>query len=186
MSKPRLLLHSCCGPCSSAVLERLYEDYEITLFYYNPNIYPKDEYDHRVETQRKIINSLPFGNEITMVLGEYDPDSFDKAAKGYENCPEGGDRCRICFEIRLSRAAKYAACNGFDIFTTTLSISPHKNALVLNEIGERLSKEYGITWLHSDFKKQDGYLRSIQLSKEYDLYRQDYCGCKYSMRGREN
>lgn len=180
--KQKLLLHSCCGPCSSAVLERLHEDYDITILYYNPNIFPKEEYDHRVDAQRKIIDSLPFGDEIKLVIGEYNPDMFDEVAAGLEDSPEGGDRCRLCFEMRLSGAARYAAEEGFDLFTTTLSISPHKNSELLNEIGERLSKEHGIPWLHSDFKKKDGYLRSIQLSKEYDLYRQSYCGCKYSIR----
>lgn len=182
MCKKTLLLHSCCGPCSSAVLERLYEEYKITIYYYNPNIYPESEYRHRVETQKKIIASLPFGNEISMVEGQWDQGMFDEIAKGYEECPEGGDRCKLCFEMRLSGAAKYAKENSFDFFTTTLSISPHKNSALLNEIGGRLSIEHDIPWLHSDFKKKDGYLRSIQLSKEYSLYRQDYCGCKYSLR----
>lgn len=182
LRKPKLLLHSCCGPCSSAVLERLHEEYDITIYYYNPNIYPESEYNHRVETQKKIIDSLPFGKKIKLVLGDYNPAIFDELASGYEDLPEGGERCRICFNMRLTGAAKYAKANSFDLFTTTLSISPHKNSAVLNEIGESLSKEYSIPWLHSDFKKKDGYLRSIQLSKEYDLYRQDYCGCKFSIR----
>lgn len=182
MGKPRLLLHSCCGPCSSAVLERLHEEYEITVFYYNPNIFPSEEYSRRLETQKKIIAALPFGSEISLEQGAYDPDGFDKYVKGLEDLPEGGERCRLCFEMRLSGAAAYAKENGFDLFTTTLSISPHKNSALLNEIGERLSHEYGINWLHSDFKKKDGYLRSIRLSEEYGLYRQNYCGCKYSIR----
>ena len=186
MPKKRLLLHSCCGPCSSAVLERLYEDYGITVYYYNPHIYPAEEYTHRLQTQKQIIDSLPFGAEIALVEGEYNPDMFDALAAGYEECPEGGDRCRLCFEMRLSGAAKYAAKNGFDCFTTTLSVSPHKNASLLNDIGERLSARYDIPWVFSDFKKKDGYLRSIQLSKEYGLYRQDYCGCKYSLQSRDS
>ncbi len=182
MQKRKLLIHSCCGPCSSAVLERLHDEYDITVLYYNPNIYPPEEYLHRLETQRQIIDSLPFGDEIKLVEGEYDPDAFDELAKGCESDPEGGERCRRCFEMRLGGAAEYAASHGFDLFTTTLSISPHKNSRVLNEIGERLSAECGVPWLHSDFKKQNGYLRSIELSREYGLYRQDYCGCKFSVR----
>lgn len=178
---PTLLLHSCCAPCSSYVLEYLSSYFHITIFFYNPNISSKKEYKRRAEEQERLISSLRARYPITFIQGEYDPEPFYEVAKGLEDSPEGGDRCFRCYELRLARAASYAGNNNFHYFTTTLSISPHKDAAKLNEIGSKLSKEYNVPYLYSDFKKKDGYKRSIELSKEYDLYRQDYCGCAFSM-----
>lgn len=181
---PRLLLHSCCAPCSSYVLEYLSEYFEITVFYYNPNIYPDAEYEKRVEEQRTLTDSLPARHPISFVAGRYDKERFYEAAEGYEQEREGGERCFRCYELRLREAAEAARDDGFDYFTTTLSISPLKNADKLNEIGEELAQEYGVAYLPSDFKKKNGYKRSTELSKEYGLYRQDYCGCVYSFQER--
>ena len=181
--KKSLLLHSCCAPCSSAVLEKLQTIFEITVFFYNPNISEKEEYQKRVEEQKRLIgafNQRNPKNPIKMVDGDYEPQEFYDIAKGYETCPEGGERCFRCFRLRLEQTAKVAKEGNYDFFTTTLTISPLKNAAKLNEIGEELAKGYEITWLPSDFKKKEGYKRSIELSKEYDLYRQNYCGCAYS------
>ena len=188
---PTLFLHSCCAPCSSYVLEYLRQYFRITVFYYNPNITEDTEYRKRVAEQKRLIAA--YNEELTglveddrggyliqVVEGDYEPQCFYEIAKGLEQCPEGGERCFACYELRLRETAKRAQAGGFDYFTTTLSISPLKNAVKLNEIGERLAQESGISWLPSDFKKKDGYKRSIELSKEYDLYRQDYCGCVYS------
>ena len=188
---PRLFLHSCCAPCSSYVLEYLRQYFRITVFYYNPNITEDTEYRKRVAEQKRLIAA--YNEELTglveddrggyliqVVEGDYEPQCFYEIAKGLEQCPEGGERCFACYELRLRETAKLAQAGGFDYFTTTLSISPLKNTAKLNEIGERLAQESGISWLPSDFKKKDGYKRSIELSKEYDLYRQDYCGCVYS------
>lgn len=177
---PTLLLHSCCAPCSSYVLEYLSEYFEITVLYYNPNIYPETEYFARINEQEKLINNLPSKNPIKLIKADYNPDEFFQIAKGHEKNAEGGERCFKCYELRLREAAKYAYNGKFDYFTTTLSISPLKKASKLNEIGDILSKEYNVKYLYSDFKKKDGYKRSIVLSKEYDLYRQNYCGCVYS------
>ena len=179
---PTLLLHSCCAPCSSYVLEYLSQYFEITIFYYNPNIGKEEEYKKRVEEQKRLIESLPAKHPIYFMEGEYEPEKFYDAVKGYEKYEEGGERCFICYEMRLRESAKIAKEKGFDYFTTTLSISPLKNATKLNEIGHKLSSEYEVEYLYSDFKKKNGYKRSIELSKEYDLYRQDYCGCVYSVR----
>ena len=179
---PTLLLHSCCAPCSSYVLEYLSQYFEITIFYYNPNIGKEEEYKKRVEEQKRLIESLPAKHRIHFLEGKYEPEKFYDAVKGYEKCEEGGERCFICYEMRLRESAKIAKEKGFDYFTTTLSISPLKNAAKLNEIGHKLSSEYEVEYLYSDFKKKNGYKRSIELSKEYDLYRQDYCGCVYSVR----
>lgn len=178
---PSLLLHSCCAPCSSYCLEYLSDYFHITIYYYNPNISHRKEYDRRVKEQIRLISELPVKNPIRFLEGSYEPDSFYQIAKGYEDSPEGGERCFRCYELRLKEAARCAKEMGFDYFTTTLSISPHKNAAKLNEIGERAGTEFGVSYLNSDFKKRNGYKRSIELSKEYDLYRQDYCGCVYSM-----
>lgn len=178
---PTLLLHSCCAPCSSYVLEYLSNFLSITIFFYNPNISSKEEYKRRIEEQKRLINALSVKHPINFIEGDYDPDRFYQVTKGLENAPEGGQRCFRCYKLRLEEAAKLANSNNFDYFTTTLSISPHKNAAKLNEIGDELSKEYKIPYLYSDFKKKNGYKRSIELSKEYNLYRQDYCGCVYSM-----
>lgn len=181
---PSLLLHSCCAPCSSYCLEYLTEYFKIMIFYYNPNISPATEYDKRVEEQKRLIAALneKVKYKIEFAEGEYKPEDFYEMAKGMEDLPEGGERCFKCYELRLREAAVIAREKGFDYFTTTLSISPHKNAQKLNEIGEMLSKEYEVTHLPADFKKKNGYKRSIELSKEYDLYRQDYCGCVFSKR----
>jgi predicted adenine nucleotide alpha hydrolase (AANH) superfamily ATPase len=179
--KQRLLLHACCAPCSSWVLEYLADKFDITLFFYNPNIFPEMEYQKRVhELQRFVGDMFPKNHLISIYVEEYHPDCFYHMAKGMEQLSEGGERCFRCYELRMQKAAIYAAENGFDYFTTTLSISPHKNAKKINEIGERLSEEFGIKHLTSDFKKKNGYQRSIELSKEYQLYRQNYCGCVYS------
>ena len=177
---PRLLLHSCCAPCSSYVLEYLSRYFEITVLYYNPNIYPPDEYRLRAEEERQLIARMPFVHPVTMKEGTYDPQLFYEAAQGLEGEPEGGKRCEACYELRLKEAAREAKAGGYDFFTTTLSISPLKPAGKLNQIGERVAEEYGTVYLPSDFKKRDGYKRSIELSREYGLYRQNYCGCVYS------
>ncbi len=181
---PRLLLHSCCAPCSSSVLEYLRRYFEITVFYYNPNISMEAEYQKRVEEQKRLINAynqLPdSGYPIAVIEGDYEPEVFYVAAKGLEQCPEGGERCFACYELRLGKTAALAKKQAYDYFATTLTISPLKNAAKLNEIGERLAERYQISWLPSDFKKKNGYKRSIELSAEYGLYRQNYCGCVYS------
>lgn len=179
---PRLLLHSCCAPCSSYCISYLAEFFEITVFYYNPNISPVEEYEKRVLEQQRLIRELPVKHMVSFAEGKYEPEVFYEMAKGQEEVPEGGVRCFACYELRQRAAAAYARENGFDFFTTTLSVSPHKNAQMLNEIGLRLSKEYQIPYLVSDFKKKGGYAKSIALSKEYDLYRQNYCGCEFSRR----
>ena len=176
---PSLLLHSCCAPCSSYVLKYLSEYFKITLLYFNPNISPESEYMKRVAEQKRLIESMPFKNKVEFVEGRYEPREFYDAVKGYEEEPEGGRRCHICYEMRLREAAEYAKKGGYDYFTTTLSISPLKKSDVLNEIGERVGIEYGIAHLPSDFKKRNGYKQSIELSKEYDLYRQNFCGCVF-------
>ena len=179
---PTLLLHSCCAPCSSYVLEYLSQYFKLTVFYYNPNISPKEEYIKRVEEQKRLISQLPVKNPVDFIEGDYEPQDFYDIAKGLEQVPEGGERCFNCYKLRLEKTAKLAYDLNMDYFTTTLSISPYKNALKLNEIAEELSEIYSVKNLPSDFKKKEGYKRSIQLSKEYDLYRQDYCGCIFSKR----
>lgn len=186
--KRTLFLHSCCAPCSSYVLEYLRRYFAITVFYYNPNISVQEEYRKRVEEQKRLIasyNREQPEHAIEVVEGDYEPGRFYEIAKGLENCPEGGERCFACYELRLRKTAEEAAKGKFDFFATTLTISPLKNARKLNEIGERLAGEYGVKWLPSDFKKKNGYKRSIELSALYDLYRQDYCGCAYSKAERE-
>ncbi len=179
---PRLLLHSCCAPCSSYVLEYLSEYFEITVFYYNPNIFPPQEYEKRVVEQQQLIEMLPTRHKVSFIEGNYDRERFYSMAKGLEEVKEGGSRCFGCYELRLQETARIAKEGGFDYFTTTLSISPLKNAGKLNEIGIRLGEEYGVPYLVSDFKKKEGYKRSTELSREYGLYRQDYCGCEFSIR----
>lgn len=180
---PSLLLHSCCAPCSSYVLEYLSEYFSIAIFFYNPNIYPDSEFDYRLEELKKFTREA--GYKAKIISPDYDSGEFFDAVRGYENEPEGGARCRICYELRLRKTAETAKKLGFDYFTTTLSISPYKRADWLNEIGGSLEKEYGIGYLYSDFKKKNGYKRSIELSTEYSLYRQDYCGCVYSKAERD-
>lgn len=179
---PRLLLHSCCAPCSSYVLEYLSQYFSIMVFYYNPNIFPKEEYEKRVKEQEDFIKRFPAEHPVTFVDGPYEAERFYETVKGLEKEPEGGSRCFRCYELRLSEAVEMAESCGFDYVTTTLSISPLKNAEKLNEIGERLTRERKVKWLPGDFKKRDGYKRSVELSEEYGLYRQNYCGCVYSRR----
>ena len=184
--KPELLLHSCCGPCSTACIERLLPDYRLTVFYYNPCITDGEEYEKRKENQIKLIGrmneELPEEDRISFAEGAYEPEEFLRLTKGREEDPEGGARCSICFLERLSGAADYAASHGFSIFTTTLTVSPHKDYRLITEIGKREAEKRGIEYLDANFKKKDGFRRSVELSKEYGLYRQDYCGCVYSER----
>lgn len=181
---PTLLLHSCCAPCSSYCIEYLSQFFKITVFYYNPNISEETEYRKRVEEEKRFIHEFPAKYLVSMIEGEYDTKKFYDIAKGYEKVPEGGERCFRCYEMRLRETAKVAKQQNFDYFTTTLSISPLKNAQKLNEIGKKLSEEYEVSYLFSDFKKKEGYKRSIQLSEEYGLYRQNFCGCVYSKESR--
>ena len=177
--RPTLLLHSCCGPCSSAVLERLTEHFRVTLLYYNPNIEPEAEYLHRLNEQKRLLELLP--GEIPLLPCGYDNAAFEAFAPTMADAPEGGERCLACFALRLDYTAAQAKEHGFEYFTTTLSVSPHKNADNVNRIGEEAGRKHGVKYLFADFKKKNGYLRSLELSKEYGLYRQDYCGCRYSM-----
>ena len=181
-NKPTLLLHACCGPCSSYVIEYLSKYFNITIYYYNPNIYTKEEYERRLEELKKFVNS--FNNSVKVIEELYDPEDYNKAVKNLEHLGEKSIRCYKCYEFRMSKAACFAKENNYDYFTTTLSISPHKNSNWINEIGSILEKEYEIKYLYSDFKKKNGYKRSLELSKEYKLYRQDYCGCVYSKKER--
>lgn len=181
---PRLLLHSCCAPCSSYVLEYLSDYFEITVFYYNPNIFPESEYTKRILEQQMLIQDMKFRHPVSFIAGNYEKEKFYEMAKGMEHMREGGERCLKCYELRLHEAAKLAKENGFDYFTTTLSISPLKNADRLCEIGMKLQERYNVKYLQSDFKKKNGYKRSIELSKEFGLYRQDYCGCQFSLENR--
>ncbi len=179
---PKLLLHSCCAPCSSYVLEYLSNYFEITVFYYNPNIFPESEYTKRLLEQQTLIGDMHFKHPVSFLAGNYDRDKFYAMAEGLEHLKEGGARCFKCYELRLRETAEMAVKGGFEYFTTTLSISPLKNAEKLNAIGREIASEYGIKYLQSDFKKKNGYKRSIELSKEYGLYRQDYCGCEFSIK----
>ena len=177
---PRLLLHACCAPCSSYCLEYLSQYFSITLFYYNPNIYPASEYTHRVEEAKRLVQMLPAKHPISFLEGTFDPQVFYDAVKGLEGEPEGGARCETCYLLRLMEAGRQAKAGGFDYFTTTLSISPLKSAEKLNRAGEAAAAACGVKYLPSDFKKKNGFKRSIELSKEYELYRQNYCGCVFS------
>ena len=177
---PKLLLHSCCAPCSSYVLEYLNEYFDITVLFYNPNISPAEEYEHRKAELLRLIAQKEWTNPVKFIDCDYESEKFTEAARGLEAEPEGGARCVKCFNLRLEKAARAAADGGFDYFCTTLSISPHKDAALLNRIGEALAERYGVKYLPSDFKKRGGYLRSIELSREFDLYRQSFCGCVYS------
>ena len=175
--KPTLLLHSCCAPCSSYTIEYLRDYFDITVYFYNPYIYPMSEYAKRLGEQRRLLEIF----NIPLICGEYDTDSFYSSVKGYESALEGGKRCEICERLRLEKTVLLAKEKGFDYFGTTLTISPLKNAIAINGIGKKLEEEFGVKYLVSDFKKKGGYLRSIELSKEYELYRQNYCGCEFSM-----
>lgn len=177
----RLLLHSCCGPCSSYVLEYLSRFFEITVLFYNPCIHPREEFERRLEEQKKMVELPRYSNPVKLFIPPYEPQTFFEAVKGLERCPEGGERCKRCFAQRLSFTGNAAKEQGFDYFATTLTVSPHKNQLVINQIGEEYSSPATV-YLPSDFKKKNGYKRSLELSKEYNLYRQDYCGCIFSKR----
>lgn len=177
---PSLLLHVCCAPCSSYCLEYLSQYFNITVFYYNPNISLKEEYQYRLNEEKRLINEMNFIHPVHIIEGNYEPTDFFEAVRGLEKEPEGGKRCIECFKLRLNESAKTAKLINADYFTTTLTISPLKNAQSLNTIGKELAEIYGVNWLYSDFKKREGYKRSIILSKEYNLYRQNYCGCVFS------
>lgn len=183
---PTLLLHSCCAPCSSYTLEYLSNYFDITVYYYNPNISPKAEFDKRFAEQKRLIASLPAKHEIKLIEGDYNYSDFSKIAKGFENVKEGGERCFRCYKLRLEKSAHLAKEQGFDYFCTTLSISPLKNSQKINEIGLEVAEKYGVKWLPSDFKKKEGYKRSIELSREYNLYRQNFCGCVFSKKENNN
>ena len=182
---PSVLLHSCCGPCSSYVLEYLSQHFALTVFYYNPNIYPEEEYRLRAREQERFIGEFPARHPVSFIEGDYDTGRFYESVKGLEDEPERGARCMKCYRLRLSETAKLAKERGFDYFTTTLSISPQKDSQVLNAIGRAVAGEYGVNYLFSDFKKKNGYLRSTQLAAEYGMYRQNYCGCEFSYRDRQ-
>lgn len=178
---PRLLLHVCCAPCSSYVLEYLAPHFLITVLYYNPNISPREEYDTRAAEERRLVYEMGLADRVEIRVADYAPDEYADAVRGLEDAEEGGARCLACYRLRLERAAREAAAGGYDYFTTTLSISPQKNAGALNRIGGELAATYGVPYLFSDFKKKDGYLRSCRLSAAHHLYRQNYCGCVYSL-----
>lgn len=182
---PRVLLHSCCAPCSSQVLARLSDNFLVTVLYYNPNIEPFSEYEKRKEEQKRFIKSFPSKNQISFLDCDYENEKFKVMAKGLENMPEGGERCHKCYTLRMEKTAALAKENNFNYFCTTLSVSPFKNSRVLNEIGNMLEKKYDIKYLYSDFKKEDGYKKSIEYSKKYNLYRQNYCGCIYSKKNKK-
>ena len=184
-NKKTLLLHACCAPCSSYVLEYLSKYFDITLFFYNPNIYPEEEFRFREDELRRLIREMPLPRGVNIISGRYEPTEFFDIARGYEELPEGDERCRRCYALRLEESARAAKEGGFDYFCTTLSIRPYKNAEWLNSIGKEMSEKYGVGYLFSDFKKKNGYKRSCQLSEQYSLYRQDYCGCVFSKREAE-
>lgn len=179
---PNLLLHSCCAPCSSQVISTLTNFFNITILYYNPNIYPKEEYLKRKEEQKKLLNKIESINKLNIIDCDYDNEIYEQTIKGLEKEKEGGARCYKCFSLRLEKTAKIGEENNYDYFSTTLTISPHKNSKIINIIGKSLEEKYNIKWLYSDYKKKDGYKKSIELSKKYNLYRQNYCGCIYSKR----
>jgi predicted adenine nucleotide alpha hydrolase (AANH) superfamily ATPase len=173
----RLLLHICCAPCSTEVTRRLASDYEITGFFYNPNIHPREEYGVRLTEHERFSKEIG----INYIEGDYDPETWFERTRGFENEPEGGKRCQACFALRLEETAKLAEEKGFDVFTTTLTLSPHKNARLINSIGKRIGQDYGVRFLFADFKKKDGFKHSLDLSREHNLRRQNYCGCVYSI-----
>jgi len=183
--KLRLLLHCCCAPCSSATLERLRQAFDVDVYYYNPNIEPYAEFEKRAGEERRFVKAFAPGGGIGVIVADYEHEAFEAIARGREHLPERSERCYLCYELRMRKTAEYAREHGYDCFTTSLSISPYKSSRWINEIGLRLEEETGVTFVWSDFKKQDGYRRSIELSKEYGLYRQNFCGCVYSRRERE-
>lgn len=179
---PKLLLHSCCAPCSTYVLEYLTPYFDITVLYYNPNIHPTEEFYKREAEQERFISMVNKVHEINLIKTNYDPKEYFSVVKGHELDKEGGERCGICFELRLGMAAQYAKKHGYDYFTTTLSISPHKDAQIINKIGERLEEKYDVQYLYADFKKNNGFKRSLELCNKFDIYRQNYCGCVFSLK----
>ena len=183
--KARVLLHCCCGPCSSSVLERLADEFELTLLWYNPNIYPEAEFEKRYEVFLRLIEDMGLKDKLSVLRTEYRAEEYYGRVAGYEDEPEGGSRCAMCFRLRLEETAKTAKALGFDYFCTTLTLSRHKDAVLINDIGEAVAKEYGSRWLPSDFKKKDGENRSIELCEQYDVYRQLYCGCEFSFLRRQ-
>ena len=184
-SKPRLLLHCCCAPCSSATLERLQSAFDVDIYYYNPNIEPREEFDRRAGEEERFIRAFRPDGQVRVFVAEYEHEAFEAIARGRENLPERGERCYLCYELRMRKTAEFARAHGYDCFTTSLSISPYKSSRWINEIGLKLEAETGVEFVWSDFKKKDGYRRSIELSREYSLYRQDWCGCVYSKAERE-
>lgn len=182
---PKLLLHSCCAPCSTYVLEYLTKHFDISVLYYNPNIHPSKEFYKREAEQQRFIDLVEKVNKIELIKAEYRPEDYFEAVKGRENDVEGGASCSLCYELRLAMAARYAKELGFDYFTTTLSISPYKNAQIINHIGERLEEKYHIKYLYADFKKKNGFQRSLELCNKFDIYRQNYCGCVFSLKEAE-
>ena len=182
---PRLLLHSCCAPCSSYCISCLAEYFHVTVFYYNPNIYPPEEYRMRAAEQKRFVEQYPTKYPVSYIEAPYESDRFYEMARGMEDIPEGGERCFACYEMRLKKSVEYASLHGFDFFTTTLSISPLKNAQKLNEIGAKLAEQFHVQYLYKKKKKKDGYKKSTEISKEYQMYRQYYCGCVFSKRDRD-
>lgn len=184
-NKPKLLLHSCCGPCSSYVISYLRDYFDITVLYYNPNIFPYEEYVKRKEEQKRLLREMT-NDTVKLLDCDYDNDKYEEVIQGLEKEPERGKRCTKCFLLRLKKTAIVGKDEGFDFFGTTLTVSPYKNAQLINRIGEKLANDYDIRWLYGDFKKNDGYKKSIELSKKYDLYRQNYCGCIYAKNNEKN
>ena len=182
---PRVLLHSCCGPCSSSVLETLTQYFDVTLLWYNPNLYPEDEFERRFQAQTEIIEKMGLNDRVSIVAESYRSEDYYAQIKGLENEPEGGKRCEQCFRLRLTEAAKIAKRDGYDYFCSTLTVSRHKNAELINTIGEEIARTVGVKWLPSDFKKRGGEDRSVELSEKHGIYRQLYCGCEFSLRRRE-
>ena len=182
---PRVLLHSCCGPCSSSVLEYITQYFDVTLLWYNPNLYPKEEFDRRFQTQVELIEKMGLADKVSILAEPWKSEDYYRRVKGLENEPEGGRRCAECFRLRLLETARLAKHYGYDYFCTTLTLSRHKDAVLINSIGEEIARATGVSWLPSDFKKRNGENRSIELSEQYGLYRQLYCGCEFSLRKRE-
>lgn len=182
---PRVLLHSCCGPCSSSVLEYITQYFDVTLLWYNPNLYPKEEFDRRFKTQVELIEKMGLADKVNILAEPWKSEDYYRRIKGLENEPEGGKRCAECFRLRLLETARLAKHYGYDYFCTTLTLSRHKDAVLINTIGEEIAGAVGVSWLPSDFKKRNGENRSIELSEQYGLYRQLYCGCEFSLRKRE-
>lgn len=182
---PRVLLHSCCGPCSSSVLEYITQYFDVTLLWYNPNLYPKEEFDRRFKTQVELIEKMGLADKVDILAEPWKSEDYYRRIKGLENEPEGGKRCAECFRLRLLETARLAKHYGYDYFCTTLTLSRHKDAVLINSIGEEIARATGVSWLPSDFKKRNGENRSIELSEQYGLYRQLYCGCEFSLRKRE-